>query len=49
METFLKDEAAKVRRNEADKEEDDDDDDSEESDSGDEQQIPVGPGIRLIA
>ena len=41
METFLKDEAAKVRRNEADEEEDDDDDDSEESDSGDEQQIPV--------
>ena len=49
METFLKDEAAKVRRNEADKEEDDDDDDSEESDSGDEQQIPVVFGPFMIS
>ena len=49
METFLKDEAAKVRRNEAYKEEDDDDDDSEESDSGDEQQIPVVFGPFMIS
>ena len=49
METFLKDKAAKVRRNEADKEEDDDNDDSEESDSGDEQPIPVVFGPFLIS
>ena len=49
METFLKDKAAKVRRNEADKDEDDDNDDSEESDSGDEQPIPVVFGPFLIS
>ena len=49
METFLKEKAAKVRRNEADKEEDDDNDDSEESDSGDEQPIPVVFGPFLIS
>ena len=49
METFLKDKAAKVRRNEADKDEDDDNDDSEESNSGDEQPIPVVFGPFLIS